>query len=399
MKKKIPASRLKVGMYIHDLNCSWMDHPFLVSKFAITDASMIRKILAAGIPEVYINTRRGADVDDEAVPEGPSKDVSPDPIAPEAPIVLTASATPRNEVEHARALHGEACRLVSGAIRGVRSGEPIDVGQCSPLVEEILDSVLRKADAMLPLLQVKTRDEYTFQHCVAVSALAVAFGKALGMPREVLRDLAMGGLLHDVGKALVPEAVLNKPDKLTADEYEIMKRHASHGAEILGRTPGIGAIAIEAAAQHHERYDGSGYPSGLKGEQISTYGQVLAIVDVYDAITSLRVYHKGIPPTEALRRMFEWGESHFNPKLVHAFIKAVGIYPTGSLVRMESGRLGIVHEIAPDKLLQPVVKIFYDTGTRRYFPPELVDLSVAGDRIAAHESFDQWNIDQAAWLS
>jgi HD-GYP domain-containing protein (c-di-GMP phosphodiesterase class II) len=177
-----------------------------------------------------------------------------------------------------------------------------------------------------------------------------------------------------------------------------MKRHASYSAELLKQTRGISQVALLAAAQHHERYDGSGYPHGLKGGEISLHGQMIAIADVYDAITSLRVYHNGMPPTEALRKMYEWSKSHFAPELVQSFIKGIGIYPAGSLVRMESGIMGIVREIAQDNLLKPVVKTFYHAEKRCYLAPAIVDLATVPDKIVAHESFEKWGIDQARWL-
>lgn len=395
MLKSVPVERLTVGMYIHDLNCGWLAHPFLRAQFKIEDAATIRRIVDAGIREVYIDTDRGRDVAVEpAAAEAPAQI---DEIAPTAPIVVP-TPTLAEAVMRARKLHREANELVRNIMHDVRVGKQIEVERCDPLVEDILDSILCVPDALLPLAQVKSRDEYTFQHSVSVAALAVAFGRALDMPRAVIKELAMGGLLHDVGKALVPEALLNKPGKLTDGEYSVMKTHARRGAELLRKTPGISEIAYNAAAQHHERFDGSGYPNGLKGAEISLHGQMLAIVNVYDAITSLRIYHKPIPATEALRKMFEWSKVHFNPSLVQAFIKGIGIYPAGSLVRMESGRMGIVREVVPDKLLQPVVKIFFHAGKRCYLSPETVNLSVSTDKIVAHESFEKWNIDQARWL-
>jgi putative nucleotidyltransferase with HDIG domain len=396
MLKKIPVARLKLGMYVHDLNCDWMNHPFLRNQFLIEDADMLRKIAEARIDEIYIDTDRGVDVADE--PAAPIVVPPPEQAAPHMEMSAAAAPVLSIEVLRARKLHSEANKLVSGLMRDVRLGHQIEVEQCMPVVEGIMDSIFRKPEALLPLAQMKSRDEYTFQHSVAVAALAAAFGRTLDMPREVIKELAIGGLLHDVGKALVPDRVLNKPGKLTDEEFGLMKDHARLGAELLRKTPGVSEIAYSAAAEHHERFDGSGYPNGLKGDGITVYGQMLAIVDVYDAITSLRVYHKGLPPTEALRNIFQWSKCHFSPTLVQAFIKGIGIYPAGSLVRMESGRMGVVREIVPDKLLQPVVKIFYNADKRCYLSPETVSLADCDDKIVAHESFDKWNIDQAAWL-
>src|SRR5208282_2816128 len=170
-------------------------------------------------------------------------------------------------------------------------------------------------------------------------------------------------------------------------------------AKLLNDIKGVSEITFNAAAQHHERYDGTGYPHGLEGDEISLHGQMIAIVDFYDAITSLRIYKKGIPPTEALRKLYESSGTHFNSSLVQAFIKGVGIYPAGSLVRMESGRLGIVRDVVPDKLLQPVVQLIYDCKTKCLIPPETVDVSASNDKIKSHESFEKWGIDQAKWAS
>jgi putative nucleotidyltransferase with HDIG domain len=268
------------------------------------------------------------------------------------------------------------------------------------MVDSIVDSMFRFPSALLPLAQMKTSHEYTFQHSVSVSALAVAFGRVLDMSRTEIKDVALGGLLHDVGKALVPGRILNKAGKLDEAEFDVMKSHAVHTAKLLSDiTGGVSEITFNAAAQHHERYDGTGYPYGLKGDSISRHGQMLAIVDVYDAITSIRAYHKGMPPTETLRKMFGWSGTHFNPELVQAFIKGIGIYPAGSLVRMESERLGIVREVSPDKLLQPIVQIIYDCKKSTYIDPVKVDLSKSNDKIKSNESFEFWGISQSKWAT
>ena len=225
-----------------------------------------------------------------------------------------------------------------------------------------------------------------------------AFARTQGLPRETIREIAIGALLHDVGKARIPDEILNKPGKLTEAEFERMKSHVVQSKLILMATPGISPIALEVAAQHHERFDGSGYPNRLAGESISLYGRMAAIVDVYDAITSERVYHKGMPPTEALRKLLEWSSKHFEPRLVQAFIRSVGIYPTGALVRLESKRLAVVQAQHAEKPTQPRVKVIFHTAGH-YLQPEDLDLRRSQDRIVGHEDFAAWNIDPARWLA
>lgn len=351
---------------------------------------MLGKIAAAGIAEVEIDTEQGIDTDQDMGTENHSEQSNHVPS-------LLANLSPAGQFDHAKKLYANASKLMEDLMKDVRSGKQVDVAPCEPVVDSILDSMYHFPSAFLPLAQMKSRDEYTFQHSVSVSALAVAFGKVLNMPREEIKELAMGGLLHDVGKAKVPGRILNKPGKLDDAEFSVMKHHATDTADLLNNVTGISEIAFNAASQHHERYDGTGYPLRLKGDEISLHGQMLAIVDVYDAITSIRVYHKGMPPTEALRKMYEWSGAHFNPKLVQAFIKGIGIYPAGSLVRLDSEQLGIVRKVMPDNLLQPVVQLIYDCKKHCAIYPLTVDLSASDNKIKSHESFEKWGIDQAKW--
>lgn len=400
MIKKISTTQLKTGMYIHDLNCSWMDHSFFRSRFKIEDEATLKKILGIGMADIYIDTDLGDDVD--LAVESP-----PDTVETAKPVLEPSSSLPKiiskfspaEEFNRAKQLYSNANKLMQDMMKDVRLGKQVELEQCEPMVDNIVDSMFRLPSALLPLAQMKSADEYTFQHSVSVAALAVAFGRVLDLPRDEIRELSFGGFLHDVGKARVPDRILNKPGKLDDAEFKVMRDHASHTEELLKNAKGISEIAFNAAVQHHERYDGSGYPRGLKGDEISLHGQMMAIVDVYDAITSIRVYHKGMPPTAALRKLFEWGGSHFNPTLVQAFIKGIGIYPAGSLVRMESDRLGIVREILPDKLLQPIVQLIYDCKKLCYIHPEVVDLSASNDKIKSHESFEKWGINQARWAT
>ncbi|MDR3214220.1 MAG: HD-GYP domain-containing protein [Azoarcus sp.] len=395
MIKLIPTAKLQIGMYIHDLNCGWIEHNFLRSRFLVDNEKTLQKIVATGTREIYIDTSKGVDVDKAPAQEESSR-------TDNTPIKETAPSAPTpvvlgKERQRARKLHAEANRIVSGMLHDVRLGKQIEIEQIEPVVERIVDSIFRQQDALLPLAQLKNHDEYTFQHSVSVCALMTSFARTLDMPREVIHEIAVGALLHDVGKATIPDNILNKPGKLTDAEFAEMKSHVVQSKIILAATPGISPIALDVAAQHHERYDGSGYPNRLKGDEISRYGQMSAIVDVYDAITSNRCYHKGMPPTEAMRKILEWSKFHFNPELAQVFIRALGIYPTGSLVRLESGRLAIVEEQHPDKLMQPTVKIVFHTRGY-YLPPETLDLRRSQDRITGYENFETWKIDPAKWV-
>ena len=398
MIKLIPTEKLQTGMFIHDLNCGWMDHNFVRSRFAVKTEAVALKVRALGVKEIYIDTARGLDI-----VEGPSQEAQEHQVNEALQALATASAASmpqvsvQREVERAQKLHGDANRIVRDVMGDIRLGKQIQMEQVEPLVARIVDSIFRRADALLPLARLKEHDEYTFQHSVSVCVLMTSFARALELPREIIHEIAIGALLHDVGKAKVADEILNKPAKLTDAEFAKMKNHVVQSKIILQATPGISNIALDVAAQHHERFDGTGYPNKLKGEEISLYGQMGAIVDVYDAITSNRVYHKGMMPTDAMRKLLEWSKFHFKPELVKAFIRAVGIYPTGSLVRLESRRLAVVQAQSADQVMQPVVKIIFHTRGY-YLTPEIVDLRRSHDRIVGHEDFATWNIDPLRWL-
>ena len=399
MIKKIGIDQLKPGMFIHDLNCGWLDHPFLTNSFPVLDEKTVGRIRDVGIREVYIDTVKGADVWLARTQQEVSADLDRQMLAiAEAKVVAPISANLSDEGPRARRMHSEANKIVRNLMEDVRLGQQIQVDRLEPLVENMVDSIFRNQDALLPLARLKHHDSYTFEHSVSVCALLVAFARGLKLEREVIKEVAMGGLLHDVGKARVPDTILNKPAKLTDAEFEQMKSHVVQSVVVLQQNPGVSATALAVAGQHHERYDGTGYPNKLVGQDISLHGQMAAIVDVYDAISSDRVYHKGMAPTQALKKLLEWSDHHFDPALVQAFIRSIGIYPTGTLVRLESGRLGVVVEQNEGNLLEPMVRVFYHAGKQYYLPPEMVDLARSQDRIAGFETYEKWKIDPYQWL-
>lgn len=400
--KKIPAARLEPGMYIHDLNCGWMDHPFLTTRFKVESERDLQKIRAAGIREVYIDTDLGDDVDDAPTAAEVERGLDREMLQA-AEEATAAQVSTREELARAHRIHAEANHIMRNIMNDVRLGRQVHVEQMEPIVDKMAGSILRNSGAILSLARIKNKDEYTFQHSVGVAALLIAFCRGLGHDEETIRQAGIGGMVHDVGKMQTPDHILNKPGKLTDEEFTVMRHHVVASREILEITPNISQTALQVAAQHHERYDGSGYPHRLKGDEISPVGQVAAIIDVYDAITSDRVYHKGMPPTEALRKLFEWSKFHFKPELVHAFARVVGIYPVGALVRLESGRLAVVVEHRASNMLHPLVRVIFDGKRNHYLKPEDVDLSRpvgfgGGDRIVGHEAPEKWRIDPMKFL-
>jgi putative nucleotidyltransferase with HDIG domain len=250
----------------------------------------------------------------------------------------------------------------------------------------------RHSDALVSLCRLKTADEYTYMHSVAVCALMVSLGRQLGLDEATCHSAGMAGLLHDIGKSVMPMDVLNKPGKLTDGEYAIIKSHAARGHEILLAGGVASADALDVCRHHHERIDGKGYPDGLSGDQISLMARMGAVCDVYDAITSNRPYKAGWDPAESVARMVSW-EGHFDTVVLQTFIKTLGIYPVGSLVRMESGKLGVVVEQNRHKLTAPKVKLFFSTKTSLPFAPVIVDLTdrQSNDRIVAREPKEKWS--------
>ncbi len=403
MLKKVDSSQLRVGMFIHDLDCGWMDHPFFRNRFAITSGDEIRKILASGIRSVTIDCTRGQDVADAPTVAEAAAVMEAEVAAIAAKPVPPLRTTLAEEFDRATVIRRQAAGLVKTVMQDARLGKAVELDQVSPVVENITASILRNASALLGLSVIKNKDDYTFLHSVSVCTLLVAFCRSRGMDAGTTYQAGIGGLLHDTGKALVPDHILNKPGRLTDEEFEVVRRHPKDGYDILRRSAGIGAIPLDITLHHHERRDGTGYPDGQGEQDTSELAQMAAIVDVYDAITADRCYHKGMPAAEALRKMYEWSKFHFNPALTQEFMRCVGIYPVGTLVLLESGRLGVVVEPHETSLLTPKVNVFYSTKSQTYIKPETVDLARGlgfggGDRIVRHEAPEKWQVDPLRFL-
>jgi putative nucleotidyltransferase with HDIG domain len=397
MRKKIPVQNVKVGMYIHELCGSWMDHPFWRKSFLLDTDADLNTLRTCGIHEVWIDPARGLDA------EGDVAAVSNEEAERQIALDLERIAKTITRVEARVSLHDELIRArqlqakskaaVTSMFQEARMGNAIKVSEAAPLVDEISKSISRNPEAFLNLARLKTRDDYTYMHSVAVCALMIALGKQLGLAGEDLKEAGLAGLLHDVGKMMVDEAVLNKPGKLTDEEFNIVKEHPRKGWEILQGSSDITATALDVCLHHHERMDGKGYPEQLASEQISLFAKMGAVCDVYDALTSNRCYKNGWEPAETIRKMAEWRTGHFDERVFQAFVKTIGIYPSGTLVRLKSGRLAIVMEQTEKSLLTPIVKIFFSTKSNEPIMPEMLDLGRSQETIVSAEDPIKWGFD------
>jgi putative nucleotidyltransferase with HDIG domain len=392
MLKKIAVEDLRLGMHIHEFCGSWMDHPFWRTKFVLADPADLHQIKTCGIRELWIDVQKGLDVpgatrqEAEAQIDAALGHIAPPPERPpRAPMV--------EEVRRAAKICAKSKEAVVSMFQEVRMGKAIDHAAAGALVEEISDSVMRNPGALISLARLKTADDYTYMHSVAVCALMVALARQLGHDEQQTRAAGMAGLLHDLGKAVMPMEVLNKPGKLTDEEFRIIKSHPVEGHRLLVEGGAAGEVTLDVCLHHHEKVDGSGYPHGLKDAEISLHAKMGAVCDVYDAITSNRPYKAGWDPAESIRKMTEWSRGHFDERVFQAFVKSIGIYPTGSLVRLSSGRLGVVVEQSPKSLLTPAVKVFFSTRSKTYLPPETVDLSKqSAEKIVGREDAAAWGI-------
>ncbi len=397
MRKKIPVGNIRIGMYIQELCGSWMDHPFWKKSFLLESPEDLKTLQSCGIQELWIDTSKGIDVEGDVVTV--TDEEHQQKIAEELQLMATtapqaiAKISIQKELETARKLQAKSKAAVTSMFNEVRMGNAIKVSEAAPLVEEISQSITRNPEAFLNLARLKTKDDYTYMHSVAVCALMIALGKQLGLNSADLKEVGLAGLLHDVGKMMIPDDILNKPGKLTDEEFDIIKGHPLKGWELLNGSPDITATALDVCLHHHERVDGKGYPDKLSGDKLTLFARMGAVCDVYDALTSNRCYKNGWEPADTIRKMAEWKDGHFDERVFQAFVKTIGIYPSGTLVRLKSGRLAIVLEQTEKSLLMPIVKVFFSTKSNEPILPEMIDLSRSQESIASAEDPIKWGFD------
>ncbi|QCB55197.1 HD-GYP domain-containing protein [Sphingopyxis sp. PAMC25046] len=396
MLVRIEPQDVEIGMFVHAFEGSWFDHPFWRRYFRIETQEQLDRIRNSAIDGLLIDDQLG--IGPRAALQATEPERSPDPRRKRvargrfwgeamAPRTRTrfASAQKDGDVPRSRRSYAIECRrakqlvdrtrgAVTDMFEAARLGRAVEVKHMVRLASLIGASIERDAKALINLVRLKEKDEYTYLHSVAVCALMINFARHLELDPQEVEDMGVAGLLHDVGKVAVSDDILNKPGGLSKGEMRSVREHPGAGHRLLENSPGTPALALELCLRHHEKIDGSGYPGGLKGEELSLAARMGAICDVYDAVTSNRPYKAAWTPCEALTEMRKW-EGHFDPALLDRFADSLGIYASGTLVRLSTGELGIVIGSAGEAGEDVVVRAFFDCNTLAEIDP--VDRAIA----------------------
>ncbi|MFN4291308.1 MAG: HD-GYP domain-containing protein [Permianibacter sp.] len=406
------ADELIPGMYVVEV-VRQSGHMQVTTQGWVRTRAAIDALIARGIQEVLIDpskTIAGSEAAIQAASEAAATPADSSPAdaksvvtksAPAQPAAVPAAKVPmETELNRAAKLYAEAKALQQKAFDDIKAGRPLALEPMQNMAAAFMESVFRNQDALLCMTRIREKDAYLLEHSVNVSILMTILARHLKLEETVIHQLATGALLHDVGKILVSDKVLNKPGKLTDEEFIEMRRHVEYGYDVVKHIPGISPISLEVLIQHHERLDGHGYPHKLSGDGISRYGRMIAIVDSYDAITANRVYKDGFTSTHAFKILREASGTSYDTELVAHFIRAIGVFPVGTLVRLKSQRLGIVIQSGDSDPLKPVVKVFYHSKFRQQLPVTDVDLAAprCEDEIEAAVKPEQFKLDLIGFL-
>ena len=383
MIKKVRVEYLVPGVYIEDFNCDWKGANLYVEPGFIKNDNIIEILKSWGVDEVYIDIEKGLDVGVRKKKPRPKTGRGGRPGGASQAYTARPEVPLKEELREAREITRDAVQLVEEANRLVMEGKVPDVRQTYELANRMNDSLHRNRDALLLLSRIRSKDEYTLHHSVSVSSLMLNLCNFRQVSEYQTLDLAVGALFHDIGKAHVPLEILNKPARLTDEEFTLIQRHAEFSVNLLAKAKGLPLECYDIALHHHERFDGSGYPHGLKDEQISFGAKMTAVCDVFDAITSERCYKGAMDTVHGLRQIYEGIGSHFCSDIARDFIRSVGMYPIGTCVVLDDGRSGVVVG-STDDLMRPMVQVVYDERKNERLRPQVVDLSQTRGNVATY---------------
>lgn len=382
-QKNILVDQLQVGMYISRLDRPWIETPFPLQGFYVKELSDIDQ-LRRYCREVTIDLARSRVVADPVshAMGGPVSH-SATPVSKTAPAAAAKSArrptyqttvSMPQEVMASRELHGQFAHAVTDVYRKLASGRDFDAKTTREVTSQVVESVIRNPDAMVWLSRVKEKDSYSYHHAFRCAIWGTVLGRHLGISRQALENLAFGMTLMDVGKARMPDGLLDKRGLLTSSERVELRRHVEYSLEILAGIPGIPSQVMQMVAEHHERYDGSGYPNRLAGKAISPLGKMAGLVDTYDAMTSERPYARALTSVEAVSKLYDLRNTEFQAQLVEEFIQAIGVYPTGTLVHLSNHEIGVVIAQNPERRLRPKLLVLLDADKQPVARPRYVDM-------------------------
>jgi len=378
--KKIGINELETGMDVCGVGKGPGEDLFFMNNILIRDANDIRKLIENGYTCVFV---------DLAGEKSPLHEPgAQDPIAAAmgaGSVDMTAVRSLKEDEAGFKEELREACRIredALGVVKDVlcdaRLGKSINKDKLDALLGNIVDSIFRNRHALTSLARLKAYDDYTFTHSVNVCILSIALGRNLGFMREELMALGVGALLHDLGKILLPESLVNKPGLYTAAERVKVQEHPSLGADFVSESADVKLESIYVVSQHHERHDGSGYQWNLRKDEIHRFARMAGVTDIYDAMTTDRVYRRGLLPTEVLKILYLRGADYFGAGLVDSFIRSIGIYPIGSLVELNTGEVGLVTSVNQSDLVRPNILVVFDKDKSLYDRPFGVDLQNDG---------------------
>ena len=372
---KVFAGELKKGMYVSKLDRPWLETPFKVQGFLLKSQKDI-DYLAEHCEFVYIDIEQSVSHDDDS-------QHNVNHLSDEEQKQLLINARPRkyeekanfkSELKIAYENHQQLCNATNDIISMASNNETIHLPTIKKAVMPMVESVIRNPDAFSWLTMMKNMDTYAYNHSVSASIWAAAFGRNLGLPIKNIQAVALGALLFDIGKAKLPEKLILNPNRFNRIEFKLIKTHVEHGLKIIKSIDGIQDEVVEMVATHHERHNGEGYPNGLKGSAIPLFGKIAGIIDCYDAITSDRHYATAISPHDAVRKLYDWSGSEFQPELVEQFIQVVGVYPVGTLVELSDGRIGVVVTHHRVRRLRPRVMMILNSRKEFYKRFDIVNL-------------------------
>jgi HD-GYP domain-containing protein (c-di-GMP phosphodiesterase class II) len=387
MERKVSTAYLKVGMYVSKLDRPWRETDFLIQGFFIMYEDEILS-LAKQCDYIYIDPVQGLEADmylDES-PEASAtkrlatnKDLEDFLETGKKKVNYEDSESTVKELPIAKAAFEAATEIVGNIMEEDARKDKLNIKAVKGAVEPILDSMIRNSDAFVWMIKMQQHDIYTYDHSVENSALGIAFGRHMGLNKKGLQTLAMGLLLMDVGKAKLPRELLTKQTALTSEEILEMQKHVEYSVGILKKTEGVNENIINIALTHHERYDGSGYPNKLVGVQTPIYGRIAGIIDCYDAMTTSTPYRKAISEHAALQNIYNLRDQYFQQELVEQFLQCMGVYPTGSLVELSTGEVGIILSQNVTQRLKPKIMMVLDDQKKQYGEKRIVDLAEQSD--------------------